>query len=686
MSAASLDIAKSAAERGWRVIPVELTDDGRKLPVLEDWPNVATTDQGKIRQWFGSTNYAVGLVTGKRSDLYIVDIDKVDAFEQSGIDLVNARFVKTRREGGRHAYYSAPLDGKEVRNVAASGLDFRGDGGFVVCWGNPNQIGTLSPLPSEVAAWARGNRRTSAVGVPENGELITEGNRETRLASLAGSVRRAGASENEILAVLRETNARCVPPLADEDLQRIAQSISRYDASAVPRGIVLLRKLFPRQDQAVPETDRDWTQNDFAMQAADELRSRVGWRADRSEWWLASQTTNPGIWTPERERGAHKLIKNVVLRVKPESSASYVDGVIRFAKDEMSVNPSAFDLHPWMLGVCGGVVDLHTGDLLPPDPELHLTRCAPVGYVPDAKAPHWYEHVNRLLEGDSERINWFQRAVGAALVGNAVQKDQIFVYVLGESGNGKGTLMRALLNTLGQDQHAASINPRDLTMSSSGRHLAWMHRMKGVRLALVEEMVRSSINVALLKTLTGADVIVANRMRQDDESWVPTHTLFMTSNHAPNFAGDSVGMQRRYRPLLTGPSLRPDEMSSDWEQYLREEAPGILAWAIEGCLLWQQDGKRLPLLDSMHETIDDHIVDDDPHSDWFSECISIDASAFTTRKQVMSSINWWRARHELDNLHTHNEHRDVFSYLVEQGCTAKRVQGDRGFGCTVKAG
>jgi len=57
---------------------------------------------------------------------------------------------------------------------------------------------------------------------------IASGQRETRLVSFAGQMRRVGASEESILASLTIENGRCVPPLEEMELIRIAHSVARY--------------------------------------------------------------------------------------------------------------------------------------------------------------------------------------------------------------------------------------------------------------------------------------------------------------------------------------------------------------------------------------------------------------------------------------------------------------------------
>lgn len=380
----------------------------------------------------------------------------------------------------------------------------------------------------------------------------------------------------------------------------------------------------------------------------------------------------------------------LVAPLHPRITAPLVKRVIELAKPNLAVSPSDFDQNPWTLGVIGGVIDLKTGKLEAARPELMLTRCAPVEYQPDALCPTWLAHLDRLLEGEKDRIEWLQMAVGAALVGDAAAKDQVFVYLYGPSGNGKGTMMRGLEAALGENQHLVNINATDLT--NRDRHLSWMTRLRGARLVVAEEATKN-LNTRKLKTLTGADPITANKMRQDDETWMPTHTIFMTANHPLSLSGgDVIGMRRRYRPLRTGPAL-PDEeknQQADWEDRIRAEAPGILAWAVQGCLLWQQRGQRLPQLAVIEKARDADLEDAGRFGEWFSECVDAESGGeFTTRKSIISSVNWWRAQRGLESLRE-ADLRDLYAWLKDKGAQEdrRRVGGiqERGFWLRVRRG
>ena len=76
------------------------------------------------------------------------------------------------------------------------------------------------------------------VGAYDDG--IGAGDRNNRLASMAGSMRARGMGEAAIFAGLQvENSARCVPPLTEHEVRAIARSISRYAPAEQGEAVVL---------------------------------------------------------------------------------------------------------------------------------------------------------------------------------------------------------------------------------------------------------------------------------------------------------------------------------------------------------------------------------------------------------------------------------------------------------------
>ena len=120
---------------GYAVFPCG--DD--KRPTLKRWPERAATDADAIAKlWRERPGPLIGIVTGERSGFDVLDLDvKHDAarawYQAHRPTLPVTRGFRTR-SGGVHLYLQHADGVRNSQGNPASGIDVRGDGGYVICW------------------------------------------------------------------------------------------------------------------------------------------------------------------------------------------------------------------------------------------------------------------------------------------------------------------------------------------------------------------------------------------------------------------------------------------------------------------------------------------------------------------------------------------------------------------------
>lgn len=223
-----------------------------KHPRTPDGFKSATTDPKQVEAWWSEWPDAnIGMPTGAASGVIVIDGDGptgVTNLEALALS-ENAPRAETGG-GGLHVYLAHPGQGIRIPNSTgklAESMDVRGDGGYVALppslhrsgrrygWlgGSVTDAGTRG-IPDGRDALAE--RLEDRYGPSEDGHAepvdgpIIEGARNSTLTSLAGSMRRRGMTEAAILAALKADNeARCVPPLPEPEVRRIARSVARYE-------------------------------------------------------------------------------------------------------------------------------------------------------------------------------------------------------------------------------------------------------------------------------------------------------------------------------------------------------------------------------------------------------------------------------------------------------------------------
>jgi hypothetical protein len=193
----------------------------------------------------------LAIATGALSGLVVLDVDPRHGGDESLADLIRkygqlpTTVTVLTGGNGQHFYFSHP--GKHVvSRTFRPGLDLKADGGYVIAppsthlsgkryeWEighRPTEI-VLAPIPDWLLVESQPSERAGAVEFPG---LISAGSRNSTLASLAGTMRRRGMSRDEIASAIHTVNAsRCDPPLSPREVDRIADSISRYDPIPFP--------------------------------------------------------------------------------------------------------------------------------------------------------------------------------------------------------------------------------------------------------------------------------------------------------------------------------------------------------------------------------------------------------------------------------------------------------------------
>ena len=132
----TINAAQGLASFDWPVFPV---NPDTKAPLITGWQTRATCDRSGITDLFKDyPSAAIGLVTGQKSGLVIIDIDRrknfngLQNFKNAGHELSPTVSASTPR-GGIHLYFKAPFCEVPCSvSKIAEGVDIKGDGGFVI--------------------------------------------------------------------------------------------------------------------------------------------------------------------------------------------------------------------------------------------------------------------------------------------------------------------------------------------------------------------------------------------------------------------------------------------------------------------------------------------------------------------------------------------------------------------------
>ena len=418
---------------------------------------------------------------------------------------------------------------------------------------------------------------------------LGEGERNAALTSLAGSLRRRGMSESGIVAALRaENEARCNPPLLEEEIIGIARSVCTYE----PGNPLVLAN---RTDYGNGER--------LAWFAKDDLRYVHPW-----EKWLCWDGRR---WRPDHDNRVFTRAASMVRTLAAQAetiedpserealrrhammseSVARLSSMLRIAGNLLAAAPEALDRQPWLLNCWNGTVDLRLGQLRPHDRADLLTHLVPTPFEPDAPCPLWEAFLERIFDHNEPLISFVQRAVGYSLTGLATE--QVLFLAIGTGSNGKSTFFDVLRRLLGDYVTNAEFSTflkrggdgvrNDLARLASARVVSASEPERGKPLA-----------ESLVKQLTGGDAVTVRFLFKEFFEYLPTFKVWLAANTRPTISGSDAGIWRRMRLIPFAAKISDEERDTMLGHKLAAELPGILAWAVRGCLRWQSEGLGLP--------------------------------------------------------------------------------------------
>jgi putative DNA primase/helicase len=414
---------------------------------------------------------------------------------------------------------------------------------------------------------------------------IEAGQRNAALTSLAGSLRRRSADEATILAALTAANAaQCTPPLADAEVERIAASVVRYD----PTSVLLLANRTDlgnaeRFEWANHHTFRyvhawsTWIRYDGARWVRDESGHAIRAVRDLLRELAAAAASVPGDGEPEAL---------LAFALRSENHAR-ITATLALAAALLPVAAEEMDRDADLLSCANGTIDLRTGTLRAHDRADLIMRKTEVLFDPDAECPTWDAFLRTALKGSQDLIDFVQRAVGYSLTAHTTE--QVLFLLHGQGANGKSTFLetlRAVLGDYGKQTDFDTFRKKDA--SGPRNDLA---RLVGVRfVAAVEAEAGMPLAEALVKQLTGGDTITARFLHHEFFEFKPALKLWLAANHRPRIGGTDIAIWRRIHLIPFTAAIATAERDRRLPEKLRAELPGILAWAVRGCLAWRQAG------------------------------------------------------------------------------------------------
>lgn len=441
-------------------------------------------------------------------------------------------------------------------------------------------------------------------------------------------------------------------PMAMEVWDRWSQQASNYKDREEIEGkwrsfrsdkanLVTYRTLLKHIPDGMERSGYVINEKTLAIAISEHLRGTLKFIPDANRWMIYEN----GHWVDQHKAFADKRIAyamDYILNLKRVEYAGnttlkkIVDGLIKkydtnlpsllekvrgylMAISNMCVTSDIFDADRRYFGVGNGDIDLTTGELLKPDPQRYISRHTNICFVPEADCPRWKQTLRECLD-DDEMVDYFQKVVGQAALGQTNKRLIVFLYGFG--CNGKSTILEGMRVTFGDYQRTAS---EDVFFGAGGGSTrSDLIDLRGARLIELPETERGGrFNATQMKRITGGDEIsVRAPYAPKQERFSLVGIPFIATNYFPDIREVDNGTWGRIS-LIEFPRNFDNDPDFVKDEHLGEklalEYEGILNWVIEGALKVQKEGLQKP--EKMKKAIDKHREENDVLGQFIEETL-----------------------------------------------------------------
>lgn len=682
----AMQLALDYAERGIPAFPIALSwNDAKqhvdKVPLTEHGHKDASTDPRRIRRMFNTAHPPAGATLGAGIHLgpagkFALDVDtkngKRGDDQLAALEAEHGKLPDTVRtitvSGGAHIWLGRPT-GVTITNAQLDDdIDVRGDNGWLVApgvwcpWGSWEFDGSGivdGAVVADAPAWvlerlalsaAREQIEADAEQVDTNdlppivqlllNEEVAQGKRSERTYAFVCVCIETGMSDAAILGALR-----LFPPAKDKG------HTDHHGRLAI--GKARANGVKPKPRRRAPSTEFSLTDLGNARRLVrehgedihhvPELRRWLTWDGTRWDEDITGDVMRHAKSVAEKiideAREAHDNERPAIARHWLSSqNLSRLRAMVDLAGTEPSIplRVDELDADPWMFNSATGVIDLRTGERrLARREDLMTHRGA--AYEPGAKAPTWDRFLLEVFDGDEELIGFTQRSFGVALTGDV--SEQYLWFPFGAGANGKSTLLNTMRRAVGT--YGIQLDPRLLMFNEHHQeHPTGLTDLLGVRLATTVEVEQGRrLAESLVKQLTGGDPIRARRMHADYFEFLPTHKVWLAANHLPQINGTDHAIWRRILLVPFTQTFSDDRADPALPAKLAAEIPGILSWAVEGCLAWQRNGLRVP--DRVRAATDAYRTSQDHVGRFLADCFVTDPNDYVTAADLRKAYEAW---------------------------------------------
>ena len=271
--------------------------------------------------------------------------------------------------------------------------------------------------------------------------------------------------------------------------------------------------------------------------------------------------------------------------------------LMKDAESVMLINAADFDANPYLINCLNGTYNLKDYSFYPPRPDDFLSMQTAFTHTVrrDVKCERWEQFIDEVCEGDKDKADFLQRALGYSIIGRS-NEACMFILHGKTTRNGKSTLLGAIERMMGDYSCVAPVglickSKHDSDSAEAASPL--LASLKGKRfVTLSESNDYGKLDEEKIKLYTGGEAITARALYEKPVSFLPQFTMWLSCNDLPAVRDRSLFASERVRLVEFNRHFSQEEQDKNLSEVFDDDRnrSGIFMWLIRGYIEYRRRG------------------------------------------------------------------------------------------------
>ena len=321
------------------------------------------------------------------------------------------------------------------------------------------------------------------------------------------------------------------------------------------------------------------------------------------------------------------------------------DRILKDATGELRISAVEFDSNPYLINCKNGTYDLSDFSFRESSYADFITMQTNFDFTVDrsVRCPRWEQFIDEVTEGDKDKADFLQRALGYSLLGMA-NEECMFILYGKTTRNGKSTLLNTIEMMLGDYAKVVPVGmicrgDRQKDEEAASPTLAGLKGKRFVTMAESNEYGR--LDEEKIKQLTGGEEISARALYQSAITYKPQFTMWLSCNDLPAVRDKSLFASDRIKVVEFNRHFSPAEQDTHLKDELTtpEAMKGIFMWLVLGYRHYLT--KKLEMSPEMKAVIAQYAEENDITLQFLRATCKKDSASTISRKDLYKKYKQW---------------------------------------------